>query len=123
MTYFTHICLALRSVHAKGVVHYDIKVENVILKQEGGKLICLLSDFGISKVIGTLTDLTKTARGTIFTMSPEVIRREPHDQSADVFSLGCVLYEMCALERAFVSDSREKIEHMVLNSNPPRIPR
>ena len=85
-------------------------------------MICLLSDFGISKVIGTLTDLTKTARGTIFTMSPEVIRREPHNQAADVFSLGCVLYEMCALERAFVGDNREQIEHMVLNSNPPRIP-
>ena len=119
LTYFTQISLALRCLYANNIVNFDIKTQKIIMKQEGDKSICLLADFGISRIISTLTDLTNTAQNA---MTPNIINGRPHNQAADRFSLGCVLYEMCALQCPFNCDSREQIECVVLNSDPTRIP-
>ena len=60
LTYFTHICLALRCVHAKNIIHRDIKGANVLMHSENRFKICLLSDFGVGKVMGSATDFAET---------------------------------------------------------------
>jgi len=86
---------ALGYAHAAGVLHRDIKPANVLLS--GGR--ALLADFGIARVVDTAAEaLTETgfAVGTVEYMSPEQGMAEPVDQRSDIYSLGCVLYEMLA---------------------------
>jgi len=91
------IASALEHAHRHGVVHRDIKPENILL--EGGQ--ALVADFGIARVVGSIGEQKLTATGvslgTPAYMSPEQAMADPTlDARGDVYSLGCVLYEMLA---------------------------
>ena len=60
LTYFTQICLAVRHVHAKHIVHRDIKSANILLDVQNGELLCILCDFGVGKAMDTTLDLSST---------------------------------------------------------------
>lgn len=87
---------ALAHAHARGVLHRDVKPENILLSDGGA----ILADFGIARVTGELaiSRITSTgeAVGTLQYMSPEQLCAEPVDARSDQYALACVLYEMIA---------------------------
>src|SRR5262249_85421 len=94
----THLCWAMDSAHAAGVIHRDLKPSNIILARDRqhGEMPKII-DFGLARLSqGGRGPLTKTgfAVGTPQYMAPEQLRGGPVDARTDIYSLGCVLYEI-----------------------------
>ena len=84
----------LKALHDLNIMHRDIKCANILIS---GNNQCKLADFNVSKVVKLQDGFLKTQTGTPYYASPEVWRDLPYDFKSDVWSVGCVLYEMCAL--------------------------
>src|SRR6202022_199685 len=124
----------LAAAHAKGIVHRDLKPENVFVTSSG--LVKIL-DFGLARVdadavsADPLTSApTKamdteagTILGTVGYMSPEQVSGQPADARSDIFSFGCVLYEMLSGRRAFGGGSPGQTLAAILRDQPPELSR
>lgn len=102
MNWFVQICMALTYIHERKILHRDIKLSNIYLT---GDNLVKLGDFGISKVLNHTNDAAVTVVGTPYYMSPEVCESKPYSYKSDIWSLGCVLYELCTLKHAFSADN------------------
>ena len=112
----------LAYLHAEGILHRDLKADNILLDLDG---TCKISDFGISKKSDNIygNDITNSMQGSVFWMAPEVVRSQGQGYSAkvDIWSLGCVVLEMFAGRRPW---SREEAIGAIfklgsLNEAPP----
>jgi len=92
------IAEALSAAHAQGIVHRDVKPENVLLDQEGNAYVC---DFGIARDVSQPRTTGSVALGTQIYFSPEQIRGQPITPRTDVYSLGVLLYEVLTGHRPF----------------------
>ena len=97
LTYFIQVCLALKHLHKKHILHRDLKTMNVFLTSSD---VVKLGDFGVSKQLGTV-GLANTVCGTPYYFSPEMCRNEPYSSKCDVWSLGVMLYELIMLTKPF----------------------
>ena len=111
---------ALAHAHSRGVIHRDIKPENILVCPDGRVKV---ADFGTALFAGD-SEQTKTAEvlGTPLYMAPEVARGSVANAQSDLFSLGAVLYELCAGRAAFAGGSPAAILHQVLSEDPPPLP-
>ncbi len=125
---------ALDAAHAKGIVHRDVKPANLLVNARGQVKVL---DFGLAKVAERPTDAAPDAGlmsagptvddlltspgvavGTVSYMSPEQARGEELDARSDLFSLGCVLYEMATGSRAFTGKTPAVVFHAILERTP-----
>jgi YVTN family beta-propeller protein len=97
------VASALDAAHAIGLVHRDVKPANILVTQEGGEEHCYLADFGLARAAGVEAAPSGGAHlsGTVDYTAPEQIAAEATNQRADVYSLGCVLYECLAGQPPF----------------------
>ncbi|XP_057689836.1 serine/threonine-protein kinase Nek10 isoform X1 [Corythoichthys intestinalis] len=101
-TIFIQMCLALRYLHKdKHIVHRDLTPNNIML---GDNHKVTITDFGLAKQKQENSKLTSVV-GTILYSCPEVVKNEPYGEKADIWALGCVLFQMATLEPPFYSDN------------------
>ncbi len=114
------ILLALEHAHSKGIVHRDIKPQNIMILKNG---VVKVADFGIAKLPNaeTLT-MTDKAIGTVFYISPEQASGKTIDARSDIYSLGATMYEMATGKLPFMADSPVSVALMQVK-NAPKPPR
>ncbi|XP_055493448.1 serine/threonine-protein kinase Nek3 isoform X1 [Leucoraja erinacea] len=99
---FVQICLGMKHIHDKRVLHRDIKTKNVFLTKNG---VVKLGDFGSAHLLKSPLAFAHTYVGTPYYVSPEIWENKPYNNKSDIWALGCVLYEICALRHPFQSNS------------------
>ncbi|KAJ1627810.1 kinase-like domain-containing protein [Pavlovales sp. CCMP2436] len=107
--WFRQIALAVDHVHVNRVLHRDLKSANVFLTAAHD---VKLGDFGVSRQLSETLSLAQTICGTPYYLAPELVRGLEYSRPADIWAIGCVLYEMITLRRPF---SGENLGELVLN--------
>ena len=121
LDYFTQICLAIKHIHEKKIIHRDLKSGNIFLTKNG---LVKLGDFGIAKRFQKTMDKAKTFIGTPYYLSPEIINGKPYDSKSDIWSLGVLLYEMMTFKMPFNANSLPMLSVKIMRGQyipPPTI--
>jgi NIMA (never in mitosis gene a)-related kinase 1/4/5 len=108
----------LYALHSMGIVHRDIKCANVFLCRDGS---VKLGDLNVSKI--AKFGLMQTQTGTPYYASPEVWQDKPYDEKCDIWSLGCVVYELASLHPPFLAQDMKGLYQKVTKGVYPPIPR
>ncbi|SEQ27104.1 serine/threonine protein kinase [Streptomyces sp. yr375] len=112
---------ALAASHADGVVHRDLKPANVLLKQQGGEMHPLLTDFGIARLADS-PGLTRTSEfvGTPAYVAPESAEGRPQTSAVDIYGAGILMYELVTGRPPFSGGSALEVLHQHLSAEPRR---
>jgi len=116
---------AVRAAHKKGIIHRDLKPSNVFLQQNGPypDMVKIL-DFGVAKLVDASFTITRTTQvlGTPVYMAPEQIRSSKQArEAADIYSIGCILYELLTKQPPFAANNRPELTMKILNDPPESI--
>ncbi|XP_026161115.1 serine/threonine-protein kinase Nek1 [Mastacembelus armatus] len=118
LDWFVQICLALKHVHDRKILHRDIKSQNIFLTKDG---TVQLGDFGIARVLNSTIELARTCIGTPYYLSPEICENKPYNNKSDIWALGCVLYEMCTLKHAFEAGNMKNLVLKIIRGSYPPV--
>ncbi|XP_011358580.1 serine/threonine-protein kinase Nek1 isoform X2 [Pteropus vampyrus] len=118
LDWFVQICLALKHVHDRKILHRDIKSQNIFLTKDG---TIQLGDFGIARVLNSTVELARTCIGTPYYLSPEICENKPYNNKSDIWALGCVLYEMCTLKHAFEAGNMKNLVLKIISGSFPPV--
>ncbi|XP_042198757.1 serine/threonine-protein kinase Nek1 isoform X3 [Callorhinchus milii] len=118
MDWFVQICMALKHVHDRKILHRDIKSQNIFLTKDG---TVQLGDFGIARVLNSTVELARTCIGTPYYLSPEICENKPYNNKSDIWALGCVLYEMCTLKHAFEAGNMKNLVLKIIRGSYPPV--
>lgn len=110
---------ALDAAHARGLVHRDVKPSNVLLDQQGGREHAYLADFGLTQSVADAAPSDGHLMGTVDYVAPEQIRGDLVDGRADVYALGCLLFETLTGTVPFSGASDVAIVYAHLEQEPP----
>ncbi|XP_056381988.1 serine/threonine-protein kinase Nek11-like isoform X2 [Hyla sarda] len=117
MEWLIQLLLGVNYLHERLVMHRDLKTRNIFLKNGTLKI----GDFGVSRILAQ-SDMATTITGTASYMSPEVYSNTGYNTKSDIWSLGCILYEMCSFNRAFDCPRWIKLISMIVNGPSPTLP-
>lgn len=96
--FFIQICIGLYHLHSNNILHRDLKTLNIFLTKENKIKI---GDLGVAKMLDASDQFVTSKVGTPYYLSPEVCEEKPYNRKSDIWSLGCILYELCALKHPF----------------------
>ncbi|HUQ74926.1 MAG TPA: protein kinase [Burkholderiales bacterium] len=118
---FRELMFALGEIHEKGILHRDLKPQNLMFREDGTLAIL---DFGIAKQIDAAVDRTNVGEilGTPRYMSPEQVQGRVLDMRTDIYSAGVLLYQMLTGEHLFEGDTAMEVALHHLNTPPPGMP-
>jgi NIMA (never in mitosis gene a)-related kinase len=119
---FAQVCTALKACHDKtggAVMHRDLKPGNIFLNSGDN---VKLGDFGLARVLKNSMDYAKTHVGTPYYMSPEQVTQARYNQKSDIWSLGCLIYELAALGPPFRATNHLQLAMKIRQGRYPRIP-
>ncbi|XP_010610183.1 serine/threonine-protein kinase 36 isoform X3 [Fukomys damarensis] len=109
---------ALYYLHSHRILHRDMKPQNILLAKGGGIKLC---DFGFARAMSTNTMVLTSIKGTPLYMSPELVEERPYDHTADLWSVGCILYELAVGTPPFYTTSIFQLVNLILK-DPVRWP-
>ena len=118
LDWYLQLVIALNYIHQKKIIHRDLKTRNVFLRRNRVKL----GDFGISRMMRSYSEYASTFAGTPYYMSPEVLKQEGYNFKSDIWSLGCIFYELLMLDRPFTGKSIMSLLYEILEADPPQLP-
>ncbi len=98
LDWFTQICLAIKHIHDRKIIHRDLKSQNIFLTKNG---LLKLGDFGIAKCLNYTHDKATSYVGTPYYLSPEIVQNMDYSFETDIWSLGVLLYEIICLKFPF----------------------
>ena len=110
--------LGLHHIHGLKILHRDIKAENIFLDKDGNAKI---GDLGVAKVMTHAVDFAKTLVGTPYYLSPELCENKPYNHKSDVWSLGCVVYEMMTGSHPFNAQNQGALFVKILKGKYPPV--
>ena len=116
---FTQLCLAINHAHGYGILHRDIKADNVLLNENQ---FVKLADFGVSKILVGTRDRANTQCGTPLIWPPEVIRGKPYGKKADIWALGILLYKMATFSSPWDAVDYGELTEKVQECKYPELP-
>ncbi len=108
----------IKVLHDKNIIHRDLKSANIFLMKNG---VCKLGDLNVSKQVQT--GLLKTQTGTPYFASPEVWSGKPYGLKSDIWSLGCILYQMTTLKMPFQGNNFKEVYNNVLKCKYSPLPK
>uniref|UniRef100_A0A8C7EBS3 non-specific serine/threonine protein kinase n=1 Tax=Nothoprocta perdicaria TaxID=30464 RepID=A0A8C7EBS3_NOTPE len=107
LSWFVQIALGLKYIHDRKILHRDVKAQNIFLSKKGK--VAKLGDFGVARELNNTLELACSCVGTPYYLSPEICENRPYNNKTDIWSLGCVLYELCALKHPFEGNSLHQL--------------
>ncbi|CAK8989877.1 unnamed protein product [Durusdinium trenchii] len=119
LRWFAQAILALKYIHEKHVLHRDLKPSNFFLSKSGN---LKMGDFGIAKVLACTIAVAKTQIGTPYYLSPELCQEKPYTFSSDIWAMGCILYELCALRVPFDAPNIPGLVQKIVKAPVPPVP-
>eukprot|EP00667_Euglena_gracilis_P005235 EG_transcript_5268 len=118
MHYFVQVCMALKHLHDRKTLHRDLKGQNIFLTSTN---VVKLGDFGISTILMNTNAQARTMCGTPYYFSPELCQNRPYNNKSDVWSLGCILYELTTLKHAFEGQNMKGLLQKIVRGNYPPV--
>ncbi|KAJ9469412.1 putative serine/threonine-protein kinase nek3 [Diplonema papillatum] len=115
---FAQICLAVKHLHARRILHRDLKTQNVFLTKDN---IVKLGDFGLATALRH-TWQARSLCGTPNYFSPELVAGRPYNNKADIWAMGCILYELVTRRFAFTGSTMSDIMQRIATEQPAPIP-
>mmetsp|Transcript_98921 Transcript_98921/g.176248 ORF Transcript_98921/g.176248 Transcript_98921/m.176248 type:complete len:493 (+) Transcript_98921:52-1530(+) len=119
LRWFTQSILALKYIHDMHILHRDLKSGNFFISKSGN---IKMGDFGIAKVLECTAACAQTQIGTPYYLSPEICQGKPYAWSSDIWSMGCILYEMCARKVPFDAPDLKSLIHRITKEPAPECP-
>lgn len=115
---WSEIVSALSLNIVRRILHRDLKAKNIFLKDN----LLKIGDFGVSCLLMGSCDLATTFTGTPYYMSPEVLKHQGYNTKSDIWSLGCILYEMCCMNHAFTGQNFLSVVLKIVEGETPSLP-
>eukprot|EP00073_Rattus_norvegicus_P048913 XP_017451173.1 PREDICTED: serine/threonine-protein kinase Nek11 isoform X5 [Rattus norvegicus] len=116
--WFIQLLLGVDYMHERRILHRDLKSKNIFLKNNLPKI----GDFGVSRLLMGSCELATTLTGTPYYMSPEALKHQGCDAKSDIWSLACILYEMCCMDHAFSGSNFLSVVLNIVEGNTPSLP-
>ena len=118
--FFIQIAIGVYHLHSKNILHRDLKTMNILLTKDNKVKI---GDLGLAKCLEASDQLAHSKVGTPYYLSPEVCEDKPYNRKSDIWSLGCILYEICALKYPFEAKSQAALLVKILRGKTAPIPK
>uniref|UniRef100_A0A7S0VHZ0 non-specific serine/threonine protein kinase n=1 Tax=Hemiselmis tepida TaxID=464990 RepID=A0A7S0VHZ0_9CRYP len=116
--YFLQTAVGLQHIHSRKILHRDIKTMNIFLTKDDNIKV---GDLGVARMLNNTNELANTMVGTPYYLSPELCEGRPYNDKSDVWSLGCVLYELCTLKHPFDASNQGALILKIIRGKYPPI--